>query len=71
MIHYRVTVDPRAGTATFLSTDPQPSPTFRLTYRQRSADELQVVFEISATGQAADFKTYLDGVVTRTPPTPR
>jgi hypothetical protein len=66
VIHYRmITTDPAAHTAVFTSADPAPSPGFRLTYKQLAADQLQVTFEISPTGKAADFKTYLDGKVTR------
>lgn len=68
VIHYKVTTDPQARTATFLSVDPPPSPAFRLTYKQRSADELQVTFEISPSGKTADFKLYLDGIVVRQKP---
>ena len=71
VIHYKITVDPQAKTATFLSTDPQPAPAFRLTYKQRSADQLQVGFEISPSGKVVDFKTYLNGVVTRAKPAPK
>ena len=65
MIHYQITTDAQAKTATFLSLDPPPSPVFRLTYKQRSADELQVVFEIAPPGKTTDFKLYLSGLVTR------
>jgi hypothetical protein len=65
VIHYGVTVDPAAHTATFTSDGPAPAPGFRLTYKQTAADQLRVTFEISPTGKAADFKTYLDGTVTR------
>jgi hypothetical protein len=65
VIHYHITTDPQTKTATFLSVDPPPSPTFRLTYKQLSANELQVVFEISPSGKTSDFKPYLSGTVTR------
>jgi len=65
VIHYGVTVDQGAHTATFTSDDPAPSPGFRLIYKQVAADQLRVTFEISPTGKAADFKMCLDGMVTR------
>jgi hypothetical protein len=65
VIHYGVTVDPAAHSATFTSDDPAPSPGFRLIYKQTATDQLHVTFEISPTGKASDFKTYLDGTVTR------
>ena len=63
MIHYAVTTDPAAHTATFL-TD-AASPAFRLTYTQLAPDQVRVTFEISTTGKATDFKPYVAGVVTR------
>jgi hypothetical protein len=69
VIHYAVTVDPAAHTAVFTSDGSAPGPGFRLTYKQTAADQLKVTFEISPTGKAADFKTYLDGTATRRPAT--
>jgi hypothetical protein len=65
VIHYRVTADNAAKSATFVSVDPSPAPLFRLTYTQGAPGQLRVKFEIAPSGQAADLKTYLDGVVTR------
>lgn len=67
VIHYQVSTDPQHGTATFLSVDPAPAPLFRLTYAQGDAGQLKVVFDISATRDPADFKTYVQGTVTRQP----
>lgn len=46
---------------------PSGPPVFRLTYRQITAGQLRVSFEISPTGKPEDFKTYLDGTVNRRP----
>ena len=64
VIHYSITTDPSAKTATFLSADPAP-PGFRLTYTEIAPGQLRVVFDISPSGRPADFKTYVSGVVTR------
>ena len=68
VIHYEVTTDLRTKTATFLSVDPPPSPLFRLTYQQTSPDNLRILFEISPTGKAEDFKSYLAGAAIRKKP---
>ena len=65
VIHYEVQVTPNPRTATFLSSDPPPSPRFRLTYTQVAGNGLEILFEISPTGDLGDFKTYLEGTVTK------
>lgn len=71
VIHYEVSTDLRTKTATLLSVDPPPSPLFRLTYQQPSPDNLRISFEISPTGKAEDFKSYLTGAAMRKKPQPR
>lgn len=65
VIHYDISIEGSGKAATFLSTDPSPLPLFRLTYRQTSADELTVAFEISMSGKPEDLKPYVSGVVKR------
>ena len=65
VIHYDIATDTKMKSATFLSTDPLPSPLFRLTYIQASDNQLTITFEISPTGKMQNFKTYLTGSVTR------
>jgi len=63
VIHYAIRADPEAHTTTFLSDDPGPA--FRLTYRELAPGRLRVTFEISPSGKAEDFRTYLDGEALR------
>jgi hypothetical protein len=65
VIHYDISVDASRTVATFLSTDPAPSPLFRLTYKAKKADELAITFEIAMNGKTDSLKTYLTGVVHR------
>lgn len=65
VIHYHVVATSSPASVTFLSTDPRPSPLFKLTYVQASEGVLDIRFEISNTGSEADLKTYLEGRVTR------
>lgn len=69
IINYQVSYDSDSKSVTFLSIDPPPSPAFRLTYKQTVSDELAVTFEISPTGKASDFQTYLSGEAKRGNPT--
>jgi hypothetical protein len=63
VIHYDITTDSKS--VTFLSTDPLPSPLFRLTYLKTSSNQLIVKFEISPTGKIEDLKSYVTGTVIR------
>jgi hypothetical protein len=65
VIHYAIRVDPEARSATFLSTEPSPSPLFRLTYRQREPDEIVVDFAIAPNGKEESLRTYVSGIVRR------
>lgn len=69
VINYQVSYDSDSKRVTFQSVDPPPSPGFRLTYEQTAADKLRVTFEISPTGKASDFQTYLSGEAERGKPT--
>ncbi len=65
VIHYDISVDASRKVATFVSTDPAPSPLFRLTYRAQNSGELAITFEIAMNGKTDSLKTYLTGVVHR------
>ncbi len=65
IIHYDVAVDAGGKVATFLSTDPSPSPLFRLTYKAQSPDELAIIFEIATNGKTDALRTYLTGLAQR------
>jgi hypothetical protein len=68
VIHYDVVVTSEPAVATFLSSDPPPSPRFRLTYTQVAADELEVVFEVASPDDRTKFQTYVKGTVAREQP---
>ncbi len=65
VIHYDISIDTSRKIATFVSTDPAPSPLFRLTYKAENPDELAITFEIAMNGKTDSLKTYLTGVVHR------
>lgn len=63
-IQYRVDVGTDQNTITFLSDKEPGRPRFRLIYR-KEADQVRVRFEIAPPGQPEAFKTYTEGIVTR------
>ncbi len=71
VIHYDISVDPTTKIATFVSTDPPPSPLFRLTYKPNSGDELDIRFDIAMDGRRTSLKSYLTGTVHRVRATKR
>jgi hypothetical protein len=63
-IHYRVVVATDRNSVTFLSDTEPGTPRYRLIYR-KEAGRLRVTFEIAPPGQPEAFKTYTEGIVTR------
>lgn len=65
-IRYRVEVAKDQSTATFTSEVEPGAPRYRLIYR-KEAGRVRVTFAIAPPGQPEAFKTYTEGVVTRSP----
>lgn len=63
VINYAVTSG--KDRVTFLSLPPESAPRYRLTYRRTSKDALGVLFEVSDSGRAGDFKPRLEGTARR------
>jgi hypothetical protein len=63
-IQYRVDVSADRNTVTFLSNNESGAPRFRLIYRKQ-AGRLRVSFEIAPPGKTEAFRTYTEGLVTR------
>ena len=63
-IQYQIEVGREPNTVTFLSEAEPDAPRFRLTYR-KEAERVRVRFEIAPPGQPEAFKTYTEGVVSR------
>lgn len=69
VIHYTATALDK-GEGVVFQSDPQPGPAFRLTYRLKGAEAVNVAFAIAPPAQPAVFTTYVEGVSLRKHPQP-